>query len=460
MGAWPALGAVSLMAAPSVGKPTENAKGAAEPSGGLRAAAFSLDVTPPVGSPLEECNPPVATSVDIPLLAKGVVLSDGKTRYVLCAFDYCELRTGAHDLFRRKIADAARVNELHVAVHCVHQHDAPFYDTDAEKIMDMVDSPPHVCDLPFVEAASDRVAAAVNDAFERTEALTHVGYGKAKVVKFASNRRVPMPDGTIGVRYTSCTDPVLIAAPEGLIDPWLRTVTLFNGDRPLARMHYYASHPQSYYGKGHMNPDMPGLARARMEKEEGIPQIYYTGCAGNVGAGKYNNGSPQARVEIAGRLYTGMKESVASTQRAEVSEIRWKTNEVKFALKQDPEFSEAYFRKVLADTSLPYDHRSRAVLALAWYDRVKVRPAIDLTYYRLGPVNILHLPGESFVQYQLYAQSIHPDNFLAVAAYGELGTGYICTDLAPKEGGYEPTNSFVGPPSEVRYKAAIREILT
>ena len=246
MGAWPALGAVSLLAAPSVGKPIEIAKGAEPPSGGLRAAAFSLDVTPPVGSPLEECNPPVATSVDIPLLAKGVVLSDGKTRYVLCAFDYCELRTGAHDLFRRKIADAARVNELHVAVHCVHQHDAPFYDTDAEKIMDMVDSPPHVCDLPFVEAASDRVAAAVNDAFERTEALTHVGYGKAKVVKFASNRRVPMPDGTIGVRYTSCTDPVLIAAPEGLIDPWLRTVTLFNGDRPLARMHYYASHPQSY----------------------------------------------------------------------------------------------------------------------------------------------------------------------------------------------------------------------
>jgi hypothetical protein len=268
-----------------------------------------------------------------------------------------------------------------------------------------------------------------------------------------------MPDGTIGVRYSASTDPVLIAAPEGLIDPWLRTVTLFNGDRPLARLHYYASHPQSYYGLGHMNPDMPGLARERLEKEEGIPQIYFTGCAGNVAGGKYNNGTPEARVELAGRLFAGMKESVAATRKTPISEISWKTNQVEFALREEPEFSEAYFRKILADSSRPYHDRSRAVLALAWYDRVKVRPAIDLTYYRLGPVNILHLPGETFVQYQLYAQSIHPDNFLAVAGYGELGTGYICTDGAAKEGGYEPTNSFVGPPSEVRLKAAIHEIL-
>jgi hypothetical protein len=427
--------------------------------GGLRAAAFSCDVTPPVGSPLEECTPPVATSADIPLLAKGVILSDGQTRYVLCVFDYCELRNGGHDLFRRKIADAAAVNELQVEVHCVHQHDAPLYDVDAEKIMGLVESPPHVCDLAFLEVASDRVALAVRDALEKLQPLTRVGYGQAKVMKFASNRRVPMPDGSIGVRYSSCRDPVLIAAPEGLIDPWLRTVSLLDGERPVARLHYYASHPQSYYGKGHMNPDMPGLARERLEKEEGVPQIYFTGCAGNVAAGKYNDGSPEARIELAARLYAGMKESVAASQSVPVSEISWKTTEVKFARRAEPEFSEANFRKILANSSKPYHERSRAVLALAWYERLKVRPAVDLTLYSLGPVRILHLPGEAFVQYQLYAQSLQPDQILAVAAYGELGTGYICTDHAPQEGGYEPTNSFVGAPSEVLLKDAIRELL-
>lgn len=459
MGVLPSLGALAGWAPPSKEKATGARNALAGVARTVQAAAFSCDVTPPVGSPLEECEPPVATSKDLPLLAKGVVLSDGKTRYVLCSFDYCELRTGAHDLFRRKIADAAGVNEFHVDVHCVHQHDAPLYDVDAEKVMSLVDSPPHICDLPFLEIASDRVALAVRDAFEKIQPLTHVGTGKAKVVKFASNRRVPMPDGGIGVRYSSCKDPVLIAAPEGLIDPWLRTITLFSGERPLARLHYYASHPQSYYGKGHMNPDMPGLARERLEKEEGVPQIYFTGCGGNVAAGKYNNGSPEARVELAGRLYAGMKESIAATERGAVSEISWKMTKIEFARRAEPEFSEFSFRKILADSSRPFHQRSRAVLALAWYERLKVRPAVDLTYYRLGHAQILHLPGEAFVQYQLYAQSLRADEFLAVAAYGELGTGYICTDNAAQEGGYEPTNSFVGLPSELRLKAAIRELL-
>jgi hypothetical protein len=37
--------------------------------------------------------------------------------------------------------------------------------------------------------------------------------------------------------------------------------------------------------------------------------------------------------------------------------------------------------------------------------------------------------------------------------------GYICTDKALAEGGYEPTWSFVAPPSEARLKAALAELL-
>lgn len=84
---------------------------------------------------------------------------------------------------------------------------------------------------------------------------------------------------------------------------------------------------------------------------------------------------------------------------------------------------------------------------------------VDLSCYRLGSVRILHLPGEAFVEYQLYAQSLRPNDFVAVAAYGEGGPAYICTDHALNEGGYEPTWSFVGPPSEARLKATILQLL-
>jgi hypothetical protein len=401
----------------------------------------------------------VAVSADIPLLAKGVVIADANTRYVLCALDYCELHTGAHDLFRRKIANALGVSELQIEVHCIHQHDAPLYDTHAESLAEMVPSPPHTTDFVFIATASERVAAAASEALNKLQSLTHVACGKAKVEKFASNRRVPLPDGKIGVRFSHCNDPVLIASPEGLIDPWMRTITLLNRQQPIARLHYYASHPQSYYGKGHMNPDTPGIARERLEQEEGIPQIYFTGCGGNVAAGKYNDGSPQLRIQLANRLYEGMKSAIAGSQKAGAASVSWKTTNVRFKLREDPNFSEEHIRSVLADPQQPYIARMSASLALAWYERLKVRPTVDLSCYRLGQAWILHLPGEAFVEYQIFAQSIRPGDFVAVAAYGELGPGYICTDRAFAEGGYEPTQSYVGPPSESLLKASIRELL-
>jgi hypothetical protein len=65
--------------------------------------------------------------------------------------------------------------------------------------------------------------------------------------------------------------------------------------------------------------------------------------------------------------------------------------------------------------------------------------------------------GEPFVEYQLHAIAARPDRFVAVAGYGDGGPGYICLDSS--EGGYEPTASRVGAPSEIRLKAAIEELL-
>ena len=50
---------------------------------------------------------------------------------------------------------------------------------------------------------------------------------------------------------------------------------------------------------------------------------------------------------------------------------------------------------------------------------------------------IAHLPGETFIEYQLHAQQARPDAFVAVAGYGDLGTGYITLERSFAEGGYE-----------------------
>ena len=67
-------------------------------------------------------------------------------------------------------------------------------------------------------------------------------------------------------------------------------------------------------------------------------------------------------------------------------------------------------------------------------------------------------PGEPFVEYQLFAQSVPSDDFVAGAAYEEFGPGYIFREKAFAEGRYEPIPSFVGPPSEALLKGPIHGV--
>jgi len=431
-------------------------RGSATP---LHIAVFQSDATPPIGHP--GCGGWIKPleKVDTPLLLKGIVLDDRKARYVIAALDWCVLANKAHDIFRRKLAAGAGTSDRNVTVHCTHTHSALIADARAQEILSEVPgAPPHI-DLTFLERCTDSAADAVRQAVLHFRPLTHVGTGAAKVEHFASNRRVPGPDGKIRVRYSSTKDASLRAEPEGLIDPMLRTVTFFEGEEPIVRLHYYASHPQSYYGDGKATPDTVGLAREYLEREEGVRQIYFTGCAGNVTAGKYNDGSHEARGRLSKEIYSGMIRAAGVTRKEAVSSLDWSVAQVAFARRTEASLSEEALRKDLADPKGDAARRIKAALGLSWYERLKSRPTVEITRLRIGRADIVHLPGEAFVEYQLYAQEQRPDRFVCVASYGEGGTGYICMDKSYAEGGYEPTYSFVGPPSEGRLKEAIRGLL-
>ena len=93
----------------------------------------------------------------------------------------------------------------------------------------------------------------------------------------------------------------------------------------------------------------------------------------------------------------------------------------------------------LTDESLDRKKRVFAARELAWVRRAKSRHRIRLSCLRVGPVSILHMPGELCVEYQLAAQKMVPGQFVLMAAYGDDGMGYICTEIAYSQGGYETT---------------------
>jgi hypothetical protein len=423
---------------------------------GLKLALFASDVTPPLGHPLIKG---VAEEIVQPMVLKGIVLDDGHRRLVLGAMDWCVLRGSAYDMFRTKMAIAAGVPVTQVSIHMTHTHSAPLVDARAEQLLAATSKPLKHLDLEWLARMTTDAARAVETAVHNLQPFTHIGLGQAKVEHFASNRRVKGPDGKIQVRYAATPSAELRAEPEGRIDPWLKTVSFYDGDTVLVRMHYYASHPQSTYGDGKVHPDTPGLARSYLEGEEGVSQVYFTGCAGDVTAGKYNDGAPERRQELSKELYSGMIRAIAATKKERVTSYSWKTVDLLLPPKEDDANAPGPLRKILEDPDAPPAKRNAAAIRLAWQERVRALPAIDIGRLRIGSLDIVHLPGEPFVEFQLYAQSLRPDRFVAVAGYGEGGPGYICTDAAHAEGGYEPTWSLVGPPTEAILKSAIAELL-
>ncbi|MFN4260695.1 MAG: hypothetical protein ACK4RK_15470 [Gemmataceae bacterium] len=423
----------------------------------LHLATFACDVTPPMGHPL--CGGWIlpARAVDDPLRALGVILLGMGKPVVLCAVDWCGLRNDANRLWRTALAAAAHTVPENVAVQCVHPHNAPFADVEAEKLIAAAPEPTSSLDLKFFERVVQDSAKAAQAALARAVPFTHIGHGQAKVEQVASNRRVIGPDGKVQFTRTSATrNPEARAKPEGLIDPWLRTVSFWDGPKPLAALHYYATHPMSYYGDGRVSCDFCGLARdQRQQDDPNVFQVYFTGCAGNVTAGKYNDGSHENRPVLRDRVYSAMTAAWKATEKQPISGWQWRVVSLSLPPRKEASFSEAESQKVLLDPKQHTARRNNAAFQIAWLRRLD-RP-IDLTCLDMGKVMIVHLPGEPFIEYQLKAQELRPDQFVCVAGYGDGGPGYIPTNQAFFEGGYEPTVALAAPSEErmVRKLAAV-----
>ena len=78
----------------------------------------------------------------------------------------------------------------------------------------------------------------------------------------------------------------------------------------------------------------------------------------------------------------------------------------------------------------------------------------------LGQAQLLLLPGESYVEYQLLAQRTRPDSFVVTMGYGECAPGYIPTDkhFEEKDGNLNDW-CWVAPGSEAVMDRAIRAAL-
>lgn len=423
-------------------------------------ATFDIDATPPIGAMM--AYDPVTNHWDLGLRARGIALLGAGEPIVLCAVDWIGIANEGHDAFRAALARAAGTSPRRVAVQALHQHDAPDCDFSAERILKKLGLNPRQFEGTFQRRVIADLERAVRESLLRAQPLTHLGLGEARVEQVASNRRILGPDEKVrATRWTATKDPAIRAEPEGTIDPIVSLVSVWNDEQPVAVLSYYATHPQSYYRTGLPNPDFPGLARFfRQLAVPGALHVHFTGAGGNIGAGKYNDGSPENRLVLAERLAEGMRRAWENTKRQPIgpAEVAWAVESVALPPTTNLNVAtlESRFNQQSGEPMAASD-ASR----LAWLRRCEAGHRLDVSCLKLGPARLLHLPGELFVEYQLVAKAMRPDLLVAMAAYGDYAPWYIGTAVAYQQGGYETgaSASNVAPEAEAVLLAALRKLL-
>ena len=427
----------------------------------IRVAVFQIDATPPIGSPVAYSK---TRSVTDPLSVRGIVILSRQQPIVLCTVDWIGIGNEGQDVWRQKLAQAASTSVDRVSIHALHQHDGPRCDFTVEQIMEQYGLGGTSIDNAFVMKVITNSAAALTESIRNAQTVTHLGFGQAIVDSVASNRRILGENGKVAItRWSATTDSVQIAAPQGLIDPWLRSVSLWNGKKPLAVLSYYTTHPQSFYGQGDVTCEFIGLARNARERQLGVPHIHFNGASGNITAGKYNDGSQASRQVLTRRIEKAMTTAWESTVRSRISgkDVEWKF--VKTQLPLSKNLTESSMRDELSNAQLSLPIRYRAAEKLAWYQRTIAGNPVRISALRIGKTWLLNLPGEPFVEYQLAAQKmLGPRNHVCTAAYEEYGPGYIGTRISYEQGGYETSGNVSGCAPEVEQVllSAIRSVLS
>lgn len=379
---------------------------ATQPKSEYEVATFAAEITIPTGhSCMGGGDISPAKEIVDPLYARGFVLWGAGQPVVVLALDWCQCNNDSYDRWRDILANAAGTTRERVMLATVHQHDAPICDLTAQKLLDEQGLHGYNCDPAFHETAVRRTAQALKAATRSRRCVTHFGIGQAKVEKIASNRRVVTPEGRVHWSRGSASGD-MYGAPEGEIDPWLKTISLWDGDRPLVAWSCYAVYPMSRCGYGMVSVDFPGMARALRQKDDaGCFQIYFTGCAGDTTVGKYNTGAPENRPVLADRLYRAMVSAWEVTRTFPLDRVNFRVTDLPLPARDTGAFTLEAMRKRLLDSKESPWGRISAALGLSWRQRVDAGHAVDVPCLELngGVAQFMIMPAESFLGYQLAA---------------------------------------------------------
>jgi len=432
----------------------------------MLAGAGRIEITPTYAVELAgffgRCQP--AAGVHDPIFVRCLVFQnerpsgpgdqDSKSpakRVVILSCELCELERSLAERIRRRLSESFRIRPEHILIACTHTHSAP-------------------AAYPFRGGGRPEPRFG-HDLEERAEQCVGRALANLRPVQFglgtgllhiAHNRRARLRR-----RREAIGNPAEPIA-EGPYDPLLRVMALRDEqDRLVALLLGYSCHPVCFRGENRLiSGDYCGLACAALEHRLGADSVvlFLNGPAGDINPRpEFGTGShaalavAQAMVaetkrvlgslafqpsdRLQGRLATEPLPTAeaAATYRARLQDLQARLDAAAMSGPDSPQ------------TALLRAQRDHYAELCAQLEQGRLPGFLPAIVQRLsfGPVDLLALSGEVFVEIGQRIRNLAGRDDLWLAAYSNGGFGYVPTQEAFREGGYEPDEScwFYGQPA-------------
>ena len=446
----------------------------------------ATDITPPLGLPMAGygSRDELSQSVTDPLSAQALVLQSGD---VSCAVVCCDLIGLEADFVaevRERAAALSGLSADHIMICCSHTHWGPVVTGGGYLVRLLRDAVSGDYRAELVEKLAQLVAAAQT---ARVPAVAGWGSGFAHGISF--NRRLVGPDFKTDMHLVLEPEPAAVASEAGndlalawepgehmgprlsepleeldgrRVGPADAEVPLLRFDKtdgtPLAALANFACHAvcggDSFYG---YSADYVGHARAAFAAVVGCPMLFADGCAGDQ-VPRWRQHDARQRVgkslgAEAAKVWLGVDERAGEVELAVArADVFLPLNpnikplaEAQAALDAHPE----------PESNKAVWEREMLALATETQGMTEGYP-VEVWALRVGDCGLVALAGEVLVEIGMQIKQRSPFPVTLVVSLANGCVGYLPTDNACREGGYEPNWSPVGPGTErVLVEAAV-----
>ena len=395
----------------------------------LTAGTARTVINPPIGADL--CGYagriPGCTGVHDDIHAKALVLSDGKTKGAIVSLDLVGLTARQVEKIRNDASAQTGIPAANILVGASHTHAGPA----SESI--------RACGYVHEEYVSTLPGLIVDtiEAAARDMRPAKFGYGTAQS-GLAINRRYRAPSGEVQIGENK----------GGLIDPQVG-IWRFTDEsgEPIATVFNYACHAVTMGGDNRLvSGDWPGAAQRVIEDAVGGEAMFLQGCCGNINPG------PRGGYDVVDQNGRDVADAVLSVlsiiSTADDAEIGIASEIVSLPLQPPISLEEA--RRTVEENAEKLKNRDQMPLGEVhitqayhdWAQQIianggKAQPGVpfEIQRFSVDGAHIVGLPGEVFIEYALNIKKMRPN--VMVAAYTNGNVGYVPTEEAFAQGGYE-----------------------